>query len=43
MKCIFSLPGVMRLAFGLVKLVIVATVALVSLYNQRTAILGLSA
>ena len=43
MKRIFSLPGVMRLAFGLVKLVIVATVALVSLYNQRTAILGLSA
>ena len=43
MKRIFSLPGVMRLAFGLVKLVIVATVALVSLYNQRTAILGLGA
>ena len=43
MKRIFSLPGVMRLAFGLVKLVIVATVALVSLYNQREAILGLGA
>ena len=43
MKRIVSLQGVMRLAFGLVKLAIVATVALASLYNQREAIVGLSA
>ena len=39
---VFSLPSVMRLAFGLLKLAIVAAVAGVSLYNQREAILGLS-
>ncbi len=43
MKRIFSLQGVMRLAFGLVKLAIVATVALASLYSRRQAIVGLSA
>ena len=39
---VFSLPSVMRLAFALLKLAIVAAVAGVSLYNQREAILGLS-
>jgi flagellar biosynthetic protein FlhB len=38
----FSVTNVMRLAFGLLKIAIVATVALVSLYNQRNTILGLS-
>ena len=37
LAAIFSLPSVMRLAFGLLKLVIVAAVAGVSLYNQREA------
>ena len=39
---VFSLASVVRLAFGLLKLTIVATVAGVSLYNQREAIFGLS-
>jgi flagellar biosynthetic protein FlhB len=39
----FSLSSVVRLVFGLFKMAIIATVALVSLYNQREAILGLSA
>jgi flagellar biosynthetic protein FlhB len=40
---LFSLPNVMRLAFGLFKIAVIAAVALTSLYNQRQAILGLSA
>ena len=40
---IFSMAGVMRLTFGLFKILVVATVALASLYSQREALLGLSA
>ncbi len=40
---IFSMAGLMRLIFGLFKVLVVATVALVDLYDERDAILGLSA
>ena len=40
---IFSSTGLMRLLFGLFKMMIVATVALASLYSQRDALLALSA
>jgi flagellar biosynthetic protein FlhB len=43
MRRIFSLTNLMRLTFGLFKIAVIATVALVSLYNQRQTILGLSA
>lgn len=41
-KRIFSMPGVMRLVFGLFKMLVVATVALASLYSQRETLLALS-
>ena len=37
----FSLAGVVRLAFGLIKVIVVATVAGVAIYQQRAMILGL--
>lgn len=40
---IFSLAGLMRLTFGLFKILVVMTVALASLYADRDAILGLTA
>jgi len=40
---IFSMAGVMRLTFGLFKMLVVATVALSSLYYQRETLLALSA
>ena len=40
---IFSMAGVMRLTFGLFKIVVVSTVALASLYNQRETLMALSA
>jgi flagellar biosynthetic protein FlhB len=40
---IFSLPSLARLLFGLFKIALIATVAVVVLYNQRNAILGLAA
>ncbi len=43
MKRIFSLPGVMRLTFGVFKIVIVVVVAGVGVYAQRERILSLSA
>jgi flagellar biosynthesis protein FlhB len=43
MRRIFSLTNVVRLAFGLFKIFIVATVAYVCLYNEREKVLGLTA
>ncbi len=40
---IFSTTGVMRLIFGLFKILVVATVALASLYHQRETLMALSA
>ena len=40
---IFSMPGLMRLTFGLFKIAVVASVALLSLYGQREALLGMAA
>ena len=40
---IFSMAGVMRLTFGLFKIVVVASVALASLYQQRETLMALSA
>ncbi len=42
-KRIFSLPGVVRLGFGIIKICIVAVVAGISLYSQQEEILALSA
>ncbi len=42
LKRIFSLTGAARLTFGLFKILVIATVAFVSLYNQRDTVLGLS-
>ncbi len=39
---IFSLPGVMRLSFGLFKVLVIAIVAFLCLYQNRFAILSLS-
>lgn len=41
-KRIFSLPGVVRLGFGIIKICIVAIIAGISLYSQREEILALS-
>jgi len=40
---IFSLSGVIRLAFGIIKIAIISSVALVSLYHERETILGMTA
>ena len=39
---IFSLPGAMRLGFGIFKILIVAVVAAIAVYNERGPILSLS-
>jgi flagellar biosynthetic protein FlhB len=39
---VFSLAGVMRLAFGIFKIAVIAGVALASLYSQREAILTMT-
>jgi flagellar biosynthetic protein FlhB len=39
---LFSLSNVVRLAFGIFKILVIAAVAFVSLYQQRDTILGLS-
>jgi len=40
---VFSITGVMRLAFGLFKIVVIAGVAFASLYDKQEAILGMAA
>jgi flagellar biosynthetic protein FlhB len=40
---LFSLPSAARLAFGIFKILVIAAVAFLSLYNERETILGLSA
>ena len=42
-KRLFSLAGAVRLAFGIFKILVIAAVAFLSLYNQREAILGMTA
>lgn len=42
LRRLFSLTNAMRLAFGIFKILVIAAVALVSLYNQRDTILGLT-
>jgi len=42
LKRIFSLPNLAKLIFGLSKMIIIAAVALVSLYYERETILGLT-
>ena len=42
LKRLFSISSTARLGFGLFKMVVIATVAYVSLYQERTAILGLT-
>lgn len=39
---LFSLSNVVKLAFGIFKILVIATVAFVSLYNERDTILGLT-
>lgn len=41
-KRLFSISNVVRLGFGIFKILVIATVAFVSLYSQRDAILGLT-
>jgi len=43
LRRIFSLPSLARLLFGLFKIALIATVAIVALYKERNAILGLAA
>ncbi len=42
-KRLFSMTNVVKLAFGIFKILVIATVAFVSLYAQRETILGLTA
>ncbi len=42
LKRLFSMTSVMRLTFGIFKILIIATVAFVSLYHEREVILGMS-
>ncbi len=42
LKRLFSLTNLMKLAFGIFKILLIATVALVSLYHERDTILGLT-
>ncbi len=42
LKRLFAISNVVRLAFGIFKIVVIATVALVSLYGERDTLLGLS-
>ena len=42
LKRIFAMPNLMRLLFGIIKLILVATVAAVSVYQQRDTILGMT-
>lgn len=42
LKRLFSLSGVVRLSLGMVKVVVVAAVAAIAIYNRRDAILGLA-
>ena len=42
LKRLFSISSTARLGFGLFKMVVIATVACVSLYQERSAILGLT-
>ncbi|OHB67122.1 MAG: flagellar biosynthesis protein FlhB [Planctomycetes bacterium RBG_13_63_9] len=39
---LFSLANVVRLAFGIIKILVIAAVAFASLYNERDTILGLA-